>query len=131
MSTLYQNAHLMVRHYRASAYVCVVRSAAAFASMTEARAALTACRIALQPVEPSRHGILFDWRQAPISTDPALHKTLVEFMDGMAKPFVRRAILLATTVGAMQANRVGRKTGEQVLSVFGSEPAALEFVTNR
>ena len=49
-------------------------------------------------------------------------------MDALGERFVRRAILLATTVGTMQASRVGRTMGNQKMLVFDDEPAAVKFV---
>jgi len=129
MPTLYRGDHLSVQHHHASGYVRVVRSEAPFASSGDVCAALDACRLALATVDAGHHGILFDWRRSPISTDPNIHKALAEQMDGLAGRFARRAILLATSVGTMQAARVGRSMGNQKMLVFDDEHAALEYVT--
>jgi hypothetical protein len=130
MPTLHRNSHLSVQHHRASGYVRVVRSEEPFESATEVSAALDACRAALEGIDAAHHGILFDWRKSPISTDPNLHKALAAHMDALAEPFARRAILLATPVGTMQAARVGRSMGNQKMLVFNDEGAAVEFVTH-
>jgi hypothetical protein len=130
MPTLLRSNHLLVQHFQASGYVLVVRSPALFESTAEVIAAFDECRAASAGVDAARHGILFDWRKSPISTDPALHKALAEKMDLLAEPFARRAILLATPVGTMQAARVGRSMGNQKMLVFNHEGAAVEFVTH-
>jgi hypothetical protein len=109
--------------------VIVARSEASFDSVAEVTAALDACRTALASVDAAHHGILFDWRRSPISTDPNLHKALAERMDALGDRFARRAILLATSVGTMQAARVGRTLGNRKMQVFDDEAAAIEYVT--
>jgi hypothetical protein len=129
MPTLYRGTHLVIQHHHASGYVRVVRSEAPFESITEVVVALDACRGALTDVDVAHHGILFDWRRSPISTDPNLHKALAERMDSLAEAFDRRAILLATPVGTMQAARVGRAMGNQKMLVFNDEDDAVKYVT--
>jgi len=129
MPTLHRSNHLLVQHHYASGYVRVVRSEAPFESVADVIAALDACRAALVGIDFAHHGILFDWRKSPISTDPNLHRALAEHMDALGEPFVRRAILLATPVGTMQAARVGRTMGNQKMSVFNDEDPAVAYVT--
>jgi hypothetical protein len=131
MPTLHRGEYFSVQHHLASAHVRVIRSEAPFESVAEAVKALGACRDAISGLSLMHHGILFDWRRSPISTDPNLHKALAEQIDDIAEPFERRAILLATSVGTMQAGRVGRTMGNQKMSVFDDEAAAVEFVTQR
>lgn len=128
MPTLYRGTHLVIQHQHASGFVRVIRSEAPFESVAEVTAALDACREALLGVDVAHQGILFDWRKSPISTDPNLHKTLAAKMDALGEPFARRAILLATSVGTMQAARVGRSMGNQKMLVFNDEGAAVEYV---
>jgi hypothetical protein len=130
MPTLHRDNHFLVQHQHASGYVLVVRSEAPFESTTSAIVALGACRSALAKVDVTKHGILFDWRKSPISTDPNLHKALAEHMDALGERFDRRAILLKTTVGTMQASRVGRTMGNQKMLVFDDEAAAVTYVTH-
>jgi hypothetical protein len=132
MPKLHQNAHFVVHDHVASGYVCIVRTTQDFASVTHATRSLTECKRALTGIETQRYGVLFDWRASRKSSDPALHKVLVEQVDAMAVLFARRAILVATAIGAMQANRVARSvTGGQMLPVFDDEAAAIEHVTAR
>jgi hypothetical protein len=130
MPTLYRINHLSIQHFQASSYVLVVRSPAPFESAGEVIAVFDECRAALASVDAKQHGILFDWRKSPISTDPTLHKALAESMDALAELFARRAILLATAVGTMQAGRVGRTMGNQKMLVFDQEREAVAFVTH-
>jgi hypothetical protein len=130
MATTHRSTYLSVQHFRASAYVRVIRNEAPFKSVVEVCTAIGACRPALKGVDAAHYGILFDWRLGPISTDPSLHKALVEQIDALAEPFARKAILLGTIVGAMQASRVGRALGNQEMVIFfDDEAAAVEHVT--
>jgi hypothetical protein len=129
MPTIHRGNHLSIQHHHASGYVRVVRSDAAFTSAAEVVAVFDACRAALAGVHAGQHGILFDWRKSPISHDPSIHKALVEQVDAAGEGFARRAILLATPVGTMQASRVGRAMGNQKMLVFNDEHAAVEYVT--
>lgn len=130
MATLYQNVHFVVQHHRASEFIQVIRTEAPFTSIQEAVSALTACRMALTGLDASRYGILLDWRRGPMSTDPNMHKALVGHTDALAKPFARRAVLVRTVVGAMQANRVGRNLSDDAANVFSDPEAALAYVRN-
>ena len=131
MLTIHRGTHFSVQHYRASAYVRVIRSEAPFTSIAEAIQAIARCQSPLSGIPTFQYGILFDWRRSPMSTDAELHKAIAEHVDALALQFARRAILLATRVGAMQASRVGRTVGNQKLSVFDDEAAALEHVISR
>jgi hypothetical protein len=129
--TIHRGKHFAIQHFRASAYVRVNRSEAPLKSVADAIQALGECRDALSTIDATRHGILFDWRRSPMSTDPELHRSLAELTDALAAPFARRAILLATTVGVMQASRVGRTLGNQKMAIYDDEQAAVEHVTRR
>lgn len=130
MPTIYRGVYLSIQHHSASAYMRVVRSEVPIDSVADVTKGFDACRAALSSVAVCEPGILFDWRRSPMSTDPNLHKLLALRIDELAKPFARRAILLATTVGTMQASRVGRTLGSQEMSVFDDEAAAVEFITS-
>lgn len=128
MPTLHRSKYLLVQHQHASGFVRIVRSETPFESVEGVVEALDECSIALERLDLAHHGVLFDWRKSPISTDPNLHRTLAEHMDALGERFARRAILLATTVGTMQAARVGRTMGNRKMLVFDDEAAALEYV---
>ncbi|HTQ05271.1 MAG TPA: hypothetical protein VMI54_15515 [Polyangiaceae bacterium] len=128
MPTLHRSSHFLVQHHHASGYLLVVRTEAPFESVAQVVSALDACADSLEGVDFAHHGILFDWRRSPISTDPNIHKALAERMDAVGERFARRAILLATSVGTMQASRVGRTMGNQKMLVFNDEGAAVEYV---
>ncbi len=131
MLTIFRGEHFSIQHFRASGYVRVRRSDVALAKIGEAVHALGECSAALGSIEAPRYGILFDWRRSPLSTDPSLHRVLANQIDSLAAPFARRALLVGSTVGLMQASRVGRNHGDQKMSVFDDERAAIAYVTTR
>jgi hypothetical protein len=131
LARIYQGKHFVVQHFRASAYVRVIRSATPFESLSEATSGLDECHSALAGIDFKRYGILFDWRNAPLSTDPDLHKALVVRIDEIAVLFARRVFLVRAGVGTMQVNRIGRTLSTGVLEVFQDEAEALEFLGRR
>ena len=64
-------------------------------------------------------------------TSPMPHARIrhIDASDALAEAFDRRAILLATPVGTMQASRVGLAMGNQKMLVFNDEGAAVTYVT--
>lgn len=131
MATLYQGKHFVVQHFRASAYVRVVRNTTPFDSITDATSGLDECQSALASIDVKQHGVLFDWRNAPLSTDPDLHKALVARVDEIALLFPRRVFLVRGGVGTMQVSRIGRTMSTGVLQIFQDEAQALEFLSKR
>jgi hypothetical protein len=128
LAKIYQGKHFVVQHLRASAHVRVIRSDAPFDSVSDATAGLDECSLALAKLEHKQYAILFDWRSAPLSTDPDLHKLLVERIDGLAARFRLGAFLVRAGVGTMQANRVGRVLSSGALPIFNDEAQAVEFL---
>jgi hypothetical protein len=128
VTTIHQNKHFVIQHFRASAHVRVIRSDASFESVADAMAKLDECRLAVTTIDPTNYGILFDWRSAPLSTDPQLHKLLVERVDELALRFPRRVFLVRSGVGTMQVNRIARTLTAGVMTIFSDEAQALEFL---
>lgn len=128
---IHQGKHFVVQHFRASVHVRVIRSDAPFESISDAITGLDECELSLAAIDSKRYGILFDWRSAPLSTDPDLHKALAERVNGLAMRFLRRAFLVRAGVGAMQVNRIGRTLGSAAMTIFDNETRALEFLTGR
>jgi len=128
LATIHQSKHFVVQHFRASAHVRVIRSDVPFESVTEAMTKLDECRLAIVGIDSTNYGILFDWRSAPLSTDPQLHKLLVERVDEVALRFARRAFLVRGGIGTMQVSRIGRTLTAGVMTIFADEAQALEFL---
>lgn len=129
LTTIHQGKHFIVQHFRASGHVRLIRTDAPLESISDATSGLDECGEALAGIDPKQYGVLFDWRRAPLSTDPDLHKALVERIDAIAKRFQRGVFLVRAGVGAMQVNRIGRTLGSGGLTIFNDEAHALEFLT--
>jgi hypothetical protein len=129
MPTLHQNAYFLLQHHVASGYVSLIRSAKALTSAILADRALFACRTALESLDVSQCGILLDYRQAPMSTDSQIQKSLVSHGDALSAPFCRRAILIGTPVGTMQVHRINRTHSSNPPAVFSDELAAIMYLT--
>lgn len=126
---LHESTHFVVRYHRDERYVQVIRTEVPFKSASEAARAYTKCRTATADVPTPECSILLDFRRAPMSTDSRVHRALVEQGDALTKPFYRRAILLATSVGVMQTQRVSRAYSSVPPEVFSDENSALCYVT--
>lgn len=130
MTTLLRSAHFVVQHHLASRYVHVMRTEEPFLRHDVAARALGACEVALKGVDRTATGILLDFRRAPMSTDPELDKALAVRGDALIIPFARSAILVATHVGVMQADRISRTYSQSGTQIFHDEAAALRHVAS-
>lgn len=131
MGTLHRNPHFAVIHHVASRYVELARTATPFDSRDDARRSLEQCGAALAAIDVAELGILLDWRLAPLSTDPELHKIIVDTTDLFARRFRRRALLVQTPVGTMQGERIVRVESGTNPAVYNHKEAAVAYVTGR
>lgn len=131
MVTLHRGSFFLVQHFQASGYVRVNRTASQFTTAVQVLHAIADCRKALEGLELTGYGVLFDWRLPPISTDPVVHQTIVQNVDAFAARFTRRAILVSTPVGQMQVARVSRMHSEDAPVLFNDEDAAIVHVARR
>ena len=131
MSTLAKGTHLNVQYFRASGYVRIARTSAKFSSIEQAATCLKACDVAFSELNISKLSLLLDWRLAPLSTDPHLHRFLVRSTDVFAARFARSAVLVATPLGKLQSVRVGRAHSTAAPVVFHDEARALEYLVGR
>ena len=83
------------------------------------------CTKALRDIDVSQLGLLLDWRQAPLTTDPVLLKHVVQQTDTFAAAFARRALLVATPIGVIQSERLGRTIHQARSIVFTDEAEAV------
>jgi hypothetical protein len=132
VSTLLKGRHFVIQHYRASGYVRIARTAAAFASPEDAAESWKDCDVAVSALDVSRLALLFDWRLAPLSTDARLHRFLVRRSDVYAKQFARCALLVDTPLGKLQSLRVGRAHSTAApIVVLDNEAAAIRYLIGR
>ena len=130
MTTLLRSTHFVVHHHVASCYVHVIRTEEPFLRHDAAARAFGVCELALQGVERSATGILLDFRRAPMSNDPELDKALAVRGDALIIPFARSALLVATHIGVMQADRISRTYSQGGAQIFNDEGAALRHVAS-
>lgn len=130
MATLLRTAHFIVQHHMASSYVQLIRTELPFPRPKIAEREFAACEKALDEVDKVATSILFDFRRAPMSTDPELHKVLAGCGDSLLMPFARGAFLLATRVGVMQTERISRSYSQSAPRIFHDESEALRFLAD-
>jgi hypothetical protein len=74
-----------------------------------------------------RYGLLLDSREASLIEDPALEQRLFDAGTRLSAGFSRRAILVQTAEGKLQASLLNRSRGI-IVPVFNSEDDALDFL---
>jgi hypothetical protein len=82
---------------------------------------------AIPSSERAALGVLLDTRQAPLLADEALERKLGEAAAFLFEGYARRAVLVATAVGSLQARRFGREH-QNATQVFNDETEALAFL---
>jgi hypothetical protein len=70
-------------------------------------------------------------RLAQLSADAQLHQLVVDGVDAFAKRFARRALLVMSTLGKLQVERIVRHQSHTTPVIFDQEAAAVEYVTSR
>jgi hypothetical protein len=131
MILLYSDAYLSLQHHPEAAHVRLVRSGEHFGSVSRVSVSMRACAKALEKIDASELGLLLDWRLSPLTTDAVLLKHVVQQSDLFAAAFPRRALLVATPVGLMQSQRIGRTINHAKPVVFDNESEALAYVKGR
>jgi len=74
-----------------------------------------------------RYGFLLDSRASPLIEEPALEQRLFDLGTKLLSGFARRAILVQSAEGKLQASLLNRSRGV-IVPVFNSEDEALEFL---
>jgi hypothetical protein len=93
----------------------------------EVTEALSPIRVALRGVDVQEACLLVDVRQAPLSNDPALETAMSTQVHRIADAFVRWAVLVRTSAGALQVSRVARLDQREPF-VVRDEAAALAWL---
>ncbi len=73
-------------------------------------------------------GLLYDGREGPLLVDAQLEKKLREASAFLFDGFDRKAVLVRTAVGGLQARRFGREHRNET-QVFDDEAEAIAFLT--
>lgn len=93
----------------------------------EVAAALSPIRAALSDVDVHQATLLVDVRQAPLRNDPALETAMSTQVHRIADAFSKWAVLVRTSVGALQVSRVARQDQREPF-VGRDEAEALAFL---
>lgn len=83
--------------------------------------------LAVSLAERGRLSVLMDMRLGPINTGTALDARIVETFSAWTQTFRKRAILVATAVGKLQAVRTTREQRYEI-PIFSDEREALAFL---
>jgi hypothetical protein len=130
MPVLWKSEYMTAEHRVASRIVCFVRSAQPFPSPETVQQEVTEWQRSLGELPLSELGVLLDWRLVPLETNPDILRELVLRTDALARQFARQALLMESSLGVLQANRLSR-AHETTPVVFTNEAEAHEYVTSR
>jgi hypothetical protein len=83
---------------------------------------------ALSKVELLRVRLLIDIRSAPFLNDPSLEVAMDRQMRRVIAGFERAAVLVKTSTGALQVNRITRQEHQDELRIFREESDAVSFL---
>jgi hypothetical protein len=94
----------------------------------EVQAAFVPVTRALATLACSQWRLLLDVCDAPMRNDDELERALDVEINAMARRFQKWAVLVKTSAGALQVNRVSRGGGNGEPTVFRSEDLALAWL---
>ena len=112
----------------AEGLVVLYRTPTPFASIEGAEQALRAVALNVQPLSGKSYGLLVDSRAGPGRNDEAFERMLARYRGEIFGCFTRRAVLVQTTVGLMQVQRLHRQHADTDFMVFQDEAHARLFL---
>jgi len=80
-------------------------------------------------LERSDLGLLLDWREARLVSDPVLLRAIVRGTDAVAHGFLRLAMLIKTPLGKLQIGRLERSESRESPIIFSDDAAAVEYIS--
>ncbi len=122
--------HWAVRRDVGQGLVWLVRSAEAFLSVEDIHASFDPVYRALAAVPRDRSGLIIDMREARWRNDAHFEEATAAHRRRLVEGFSRVAILLRTTLGKLQAQRLSRSDALG-WAVFDDERLALEHALGR
>lgn len=109
--------------------VLVRRSARNFADAAEVMEERRRIGAALDQIGRERKRLLVDSRRAPLSTDDRLASEFMALREEIGRGFERTAVVVASKIGILQANRLNRETTlDGALAAFENDRDALLFL---
>ncbi len=127
--SLYRGPHLEIEKLQGDAIV-IARRTATEPGVAELRALAAEVEVALAGVHRRRHAILVDLRPARLRPGRELDAALATFREALVHDFVAIARLVATSVGALQSQRLSRDE-RRVVRSFADEDAGLAWLRER
>jgi hypothetical protein len=100
----------------------------------EVVAAFTPFVQALERLDRTKYVLLVDVREGPMNNDPDFETAMLPMMTAINRDFRRRAVIVRTAAGKLQANRADRtiqaRDGLSAAAVFDDEADARSFLTS-
>jgi len=121
------NPYFTLSHDDARGIWRLTRSSVPLA-LADVEAAFSPVVRAVERVERTRAGLLIDIRDAPFRNDPPLEVELDRQMRRVIAGFLRFAVLVKTSTGALQVSRVSRQQHQDEPFVFRDEMDAVAFL---
>ena len=128
MPILFKNQYVTISRITGSNIVCIKRSAVESSGTAHIEETDRVMR-GLFPIHDRAELVLLnDMRDAPMLRDPEQERLMMPFVERMVEGFARRAILLRTPTGRLQARRLSTET-QLPPGFFNDEEEALRFLS--
>jgi hypothetical protein len=124
---LLKNDFLRITMDREKSLVHAVRTPVRFSSSVECDRVYAEGARVLGMLDRSRLKILVDLREAPLTQDPAIEKSIGEHRKRIISGFSKVAILVRTAAGGLQVSRHAREDGVRI-AVFQTEENARAYL---
>lgn len=130
---MYRDDFVHLERREHESFVRLVRTSRALRSLDELRASTAGVQLALPIRLRAGLRLLSDMRLAPLATDPALERAMGPLLQELFRGFDRRAIVLATAVGKLQAARTAPSSTptNSESRLFTDEESAVAWLNER
>jgi hypothetical protein len=125
-AVVHQDAYITVRLLRSPRIVLLVRTAQAFPTIADIDRSTAALNEVLPHSKRLGLRIVIDMRLAPVRVHPALDPAFERFCRETEQGFVRAAVVVATPLGRVRADRLSKPTSVPA-RVVGSFEEAVQF----
>ncbi|MBX7194871.1 MAG: hypothetical protein K1X94_22650 [Sandaracinaceae bacterium] len=129
MPVLFESDHVRLEHEPSRGLVRFTRTPARFESLDEADRVFGALAVLDVGIPRSELVLLIDARRGPGRNDDPFEKLMDQHRPRLFRGFRKRAILVQTVVGKLQATRINRESGFGN-EIFDDEAAALAYLAS-